>query len=80
MRSKDALRLRIKELCVEYNLTVNAMATLCGITQSTLNNIVSGRNNSATIHTVARICDGLKIQIPDFFDSDHFREVEQEIM
>lgn len=74
-----AVRLRITELCNKNNITVNKLATLCGITQSTLNNIVSGRNNSTTVSTVKKICDGLNIQIADFFNSSLFDNLEQEI-
>lgn len=52
---------------------------MCGLTQSTLNNIVSGRNNSATVSTVKKICDGLEIPILQFFDCPLFEELEQEI-
>ncbi len=75
----EAVQIRIKELCKENHLTVNKMATICGITQSTLNNIVSGRNNSATVATIKKICDGLNITIIDFFDTEIFKELEQEI-
>ena len=57
-------------------LTVNGLSTRCGITQSTLNNIVSGRNNSATVATIQKICDGLDMELPEFFDSDLFRNLE----
>ena len=79
MNIGDATRLRIKELCVEKNITVNKLSTICGITQSTLNNIISGRNNSTTISTIKKICDGLDITIQEFFDSDVFCNLEQEI-
>lgn len=79
MRSKDALRLRIQELCMDRSITLNRLASICGITQSTLNNINSGRNNSTTISTVQKICDGLGMDLPTFFDSDLFRGLEQEI-
>ena len=49
------------------------------MTQSTLNNIVSGRNKSVTVSTVKKICDGLNITIQDFFDSAYFENLEQEI-
>lgn len=79
MRTKEALRLRVLQLCEENNLNVNALATRCGITQSTLNNIVSGRNNSTTVSTVKKICDGLEIPLPEFFNSPLFADLEQEI-
>ena len=42
-------------------------------------NIVSGRNRSTTISTIKKLCDGLGITIEEFFHSDLFRELEQEI-
>lgn len=79
MRSKEALQRRIYELCLQNSLTITGLSTLCGLTQSTLNNIMSGRNNSVTVSTVQKICDGLEIDLPTFFDSDLFRDLEQEI-
>ena len=79
MNIGDATRLRIKELCTQNNITLNKLSTICGITQSTLNNIISGRNNSTTVTTVKKICDGLEISIQDFFDSPLFQHLEQEI-
>ncbi len=75
----EAVRLRILELCREHRITVNKLSTLSGITQSTLNNIVSGRNKSATVSTVKKICDGLEMSILDFFSSELFAHLEQEI-
>ncbi len=75
----EAVRKRIVELCHEKGITVNKLATISGITQSTLNNIVSGRNNSATVSTVKKLCDGLEITIQDFFSSPLFENLEQEV-
>lgn len=74
-----AVRKRILGLCEENNITVNKLAIMSGITQSTLNNIVSGRNNSATVSTIQKLCDGLGITIGDFFSDDVFCGLEQEI-
>ena len=79
MNIGTAVKLRILELCKEKNITVNKLATICGITQSTLNNIVGGRNNSATISTIKKICDGLSIHVMEFFASSLFDNLEQEI-
>jgi len=79
MRIGEAVRLRILELCRERELSVNKLSSISGLTQSTLNNIVSGRNNSATVSTVKKLCDGLEITIQEFFGSDLFRDLEQEI-
>lgn len=49
------------------------------MTQSTVNNIVSGRNRSATISTIKKLCDGFGITIQDFFESEPFYDLEQKI-
>ena len=79
MTSGEAVRLRIEELCRENEITVNKLATMSGITQSTLNNIISGRNRSTTIGTIQKICDGLGITIQEFFEADLFYHLEQEL-
>lgn len=75
----NAVKKRIIELCKLNNITINKLATISGITQSTLSNITSGRNNSATISTIKKICDGFDITIKEFFDSQLFDNLEQEI-
>ena len=79
MQLGNAVKLRIIELCDERNITINKLSTMCGITQSTLNNIISGRNKSMTVSTVKKICDGLNITIRDFFESEIFDDLEQEV-
>ena len=61
------------------NITLNKLATVSGLTQSTINNITGGRNNSATISTIKKICDGLEMDIREFFNSTLFDDLEQEI-
>ncbi len=74
-----AVRERILELCEVNNITVNHLAAISGVTQSTLNNIVSGRNKSATISTIKKLCDGLGITVVEFFDTEVFYNLEQEL-
>ncbi len=79
MKIGVAVSRRIRELCADRGITVNKLGTLSGITQSTLNNIVSGRNNSTTVATIQKICDGLEISIVDFFSAEYFHSIEQEV-
>ncbi len=80
MRCKRALQARIDELLLDNNLSLNALAKTCGMKQSTLFNIMCGRNDTIRLHTILRICTGLGIDLPTFFDSDLFRDVEQEVV
>ena len=75
----EAVKERILELCQEKNISINKLSTMSGVTQSMVNNIVSGRNRSATISTIKKLCDGLGITIKQFFDSDLFRDLDQEL-
>ena len=79
MRVNEAVKLRIMELCRTRHITLNKLSTICGITQSTLNNIISGRNATTTVSTIQKICDGLEITILEFFSSPFFENLEQEI-
>ena len=75
----EAVRQRIVQLCQERDISINKLSSISGVTQSTVNNIVSGRNNSATVSTIKKLCDGLGITIDEFFHSDLFAGLEQEI-
>lgn len=75
----EAVRQRILQLCQERNISVNKLSSISGVTQSTVNNIVGGRNNSATVSTIKKLCDGLGITIEEFFGSELFAGLEQEI-
>ena len=79
MNIGEAVWDRIIELCRENDISINKLCTMSGVTQSTVNNIVSGRNNSATVSTIKKLCDGLGISIEDFFHSELFRNLEQEV-
>ncbi len=79
MNIGEAVKKRILQLCIENNISINKLCSLSGVTQSTVNNIVSGRNRSTTISTIKKLCDGLGITIEDFFTSELFRNLEQEV-
>ena len=68
MNIGEAVRERILELCRERDISINRLSSRSG-----------GRNRSTTISTIKKLCDGLGITIEEFFHSDLFRELEQEI-
>ncbi len=79
MRVNEAVKQRIIELCQENHITLNKLSNICGITQSTLNNIISRHNATTTVSTIKKICDGLEITLLEFFSSPLFDNLEQEI-
>jgi len=76
----DVVASRILELCKTNNITLNRLSTISGVNQSTLNNIVSRVNKCATVTTVKKICDGLNITLVEFFDTEDFGSLDQEII
>ena len=76
MEMMDAVRLRIQHYMKQRNLTVTGLAGLCGITQSTLENIMASRTNSTNVSTIKKICDGLDIDLPEFFCEELFADLE----
>lgn len=75
----SAVKERILQLCEENGMSVNKLCTTSGVTQSTVNNLMSGRNHSVTVATIHKLCDGLGITVEDFFCSELFRNLEPEI-
>ena len=75
----EAARQRLLALCRKKNLSVNRLSNVSGITQSTVNNFVSGRNHSITLSTLKKLCDGLDITISEFFSDPLFEDLEQEV-
>ncbi|CVK18425.1 helix-turn-helix domain-containing protein [Sporomusa sphaeroides] len=60
--------MRILQLCAERNISLNELALSSLLTQSTINNITSGRNKSVKVSTIETICKGLGITLFDFFE------------
>ena len=79
MNISQAVAGRIIELCRERGITVNKLCTLSGVTQSTVNDIVNHRAKNIGIVTIKKLCDGFDITITEFFDTEYFRKLEQEI-
>lgn len=75
----EVVKERILQLCEERAISVNMLCTISGVTQSTVNNLVNGRNNSMTVATVKKLCDGLEITLGEFFSTPEFDGLEQEI-
>lgn len=79
MDTRTAVANRILELCEKKGLTVHALARTSAVAPSTLKNILGGGSRNAGIVTIKKLCDGLEISLTEFFDTDVFRSLEQEI-
>lgn len=79
MKVCNAVAARIEEICAERGITINGLAHLSGVHPSTIKSIIYGASKNPGVATIKMICDGLEISLADFFNSDVFNSLEQEI-
>ena len=65
---------RIRELCKERGITPNGLSYAAGISQSTIKSILNGESVNP-----GKICDGFEITIGEFFSTEEFDSLEQEL-
>ncbi len=76
MLISEAIKLRIAELLKENNLSAYRLSNLAGISASIISDCQRGKVKEPTISSIIHICEGLEIQLKDFFDSPLFKDVE----
>ncbi len=79
MKTTEAIINRIVELCAERNISLNKLATMSGLSPSSLKAVLYGRSKNPTVKTIKILCDGLGITLGKFFSTDEFDLLEQEI-
>ena len=79
MNTVDAVKGRILRLCEERNMSINKLATVCGLPPSSIKNILYGKSRNPKLLTIKMICDGLDITLGEFFATPEFDALEQEI-
>lgn len=75
----EATRARIEELCNEKGINFCQLATVSGIPYTTVKSIIYQQSKNPGIITIKKICDGLDITITEFFDTETFKNLEQEL-
>lgn len=79
MRIKEAIVKRFQQLCRERNIKYNELATMSGVTPSTVYSMMDENRKDISVITVKKLCDGLDISIPEFYNDPLFEHLEQEI-
>ena len=74
-----AVKNRIYQLCEIKNMSINKLSTEAAVPPSTLKNILYGKSNNPGIVTIKMLCDGLGISLTEFFDTEEFKNLEQQI-
>lgn len=79
MDIREAVLNRIWELCSKKDMGINRLAYWSAVPRSTVFRLMNGSTKNPGIVTIKMLCDGLDISITEFFDTDVFRNLEQEI-
>lgn len=75
MKLNKAIIEKINQILFERNISVNKLAILSCLTQSTIESILNGQSKNPKLLTIVRICNGLDIELKDFFDDKLFSNI-----
>ena len=79
MAVKDAAVRRFRELCDQRGIRLNELANRSGVTPSTVYSMMDDKRRELSITTIKKLCDGLDITLGEFFTTEEFDCLEQEI-
>lgn len=74
MTYPDAIIKRLTELCAEKNITINKLATLSGITQSTVDNLMKGKTKNPKLKTLHKLAIGLNMSVSELLNFPEMNE------
>lgn len=80
MDVKDMVAKRFNDLCKERNMKINELANVSGVTPSTAYSMMDASRRDVSIKTIKKFCDGLEITLGEFFSTEDFDNLEQEII
>lgn len=78
MQLNEAVSARLKELLLERDMTQYQLYMKSGVPKSSIGNIVNCAYDSVKLRLIHEICQGLNINISDFFNSPYFDETNLE--
>ena len=79
MDTYTTVKNRILQLLGEKNMSVHRLAMESAVPPSSIKNILYGKSQNPGIVTIKMLCDGFGITLLEFFDTEEFRNLEQEI-
>lgn len=79
MDTYTAVKNRLLQLCEKKKMSIHKLAMESAVAPSTIKNILYGKSKNPGIVTIKMLCDGFGISLIDFFNTDVFLKLEQEI-
>ena len=74
MKLNQAISQRLSELLEEKKMTQYQLYTKSGVPKSTIGNVINCSYDSVKLRVIHEMCQGLEIDIPEFFNSSLFAE------
>ncbi len=79
MNTYTLVKERILNLLNERKMSIHKLALESGVAPSTIKNILYGKSVNPGIVTLKMLCDGLDITLIEFFNTEEFKNLEQEL-
>lgn len=74
MAYEDMLVQRIRYFLKERDISLNKLANMSGVAQSTLDNVMHKGSKSPTLKTIHRVANGLGMTVAEFLDYPEMNE------
>lgn len=79
MNTYTAVKNRLLQLLGEKKMSIHKLSIESAVAPSSIKNILYGKSKNPGIVTLKMLCDGFGISLIEFFDTDEFKALEQEI-
>lgn len=79
MDTYTTVKNRILQLLGEKKMSIHKLAIESAVAPSSIKNILYGKSKNPGIVTIKMLCDGFGITLIEFFDTEEFANLEQEI-
>lgn len=75
MTYSEAIIKRLTDICQERKITINQLANLSEITQSTIQDLMTGKTKNPKLKTLHRIAVGLNMTVSELLDFYELNEL-----
>ena len=79
MNTYEAVKTRLMKLLYEKKISIHKLALESGVPPSTIKNVLYGKSVNPGIVTIKMLCDGLGITLCEFFSSEEFENLDEEL-
>jgi transcriptional regulator with XRE-family HTH domain len=69
---------RIRELCASKKISVNKLAEMSGLPQTTLDSLIQSSSPNPKINTLLHIANGFGMTLPEFLDTEEIKNAGSE--